>query len=201
MTKGSGAMVLGLTGQSGAGKTTVSQCMRQHSIPVIDCDLVAHDILKTQACKKNLRTAFPDVFDETGEVSRKELGKAVFGSRARLECLNKITHPLILEAVTAQIAALRAQNASVIVLDAPTLFESGADALCDHIIGVIAPEAMLLPRLISRDSIDEESAKRRLFSQQSADFFKARCDDIIENDGDLQKLEAAVSALLERLGF
>ena len=166
------SFVLGLTGQTGAGKSTVSETLRQEGIAVIDADLVARQVvLPGMPALVRLRETFGEEIIREGALDRKKLGGIVFADPERLRTLNEIMLPVICEEIKRQMAQLFSQGRDVVVLDAPTLFESGADQMCQEICAVIAPEEDRCRRIMARDGLSYEQAMDRIHSQPGDDFF------------------------------
>ncbi|MBE6554730.1 MAG: dephospho-CoA kinase [Ruminococcaceae bacterium] len=189
--------VIGLTGGSGSGKSTVATLLQEKGLRVLDADRIYHELLASDPeMNAELADAFGDeILSESGIVDRKKLGALVFGkpdAEARLHILNEITHKYVMVRIRKMLQEARGEGLSIVVLDAPLLFEAGAEVLCDTVIGVIAPTEQRIARLIERDGITHEQARARIAAQHGDDFFRARCDLILENDSD-------ESALLERL--
>lgn len=190
--------VIGLTGQSGAGKSQVSAMLEKNGIVCIDCDAVSRDVTKKDApALKAICKAFGnDILCSDGSLDRKKLGSIVFSSKEKLELLNKTIFPFIIDELKKIIADFSGDG--IIVLDAPTLFESGCDKLCDEKVAVVAGREIRLERIMARDSLSQVDAENRINSQLSEEFFKQNCDVIIQNNGDLSTLEKAVENLLKR---
>ena len=176
-------IVLGLTGQSGAGKSYVCDILRGAGIPCLDTDRVARYVCEAGTpCLAELHEAFGDgILLPDGSLDRKALGKIVFSDREKLQLLNNITHKYIRAETEEWLNTYRCAGAALAVVDAPVLFESGFDALCDCTAAVIAPEEIRLARILRRDGITEEAARARLASQHDDGFFETRCDYIIRN--------------------
>ena len=115
------------------------------------------------------------------------------------EWLNRITHKHVMEKSRRQIDAARQSGARGAVLDAPLLFEAGADALCTHTAAVLADRAVRLHRIITRDGLTEQAAQKRLDAQKSDDFYRQRADFVIYNNGTAQELYASADALAKEL--
>ncbi|MBO5449144.1 MAG: dephospho-CoA kinase [Ruminococcus sp.] len=178
--------IIGLTGQSGAGKTTVSEIFAKNGFGVINCDLIARKATENGSeCNKQLAEFFPDCFDENFMLDRKALSREVFGDPDKNKILGTIIYPYITKLIEKEILRLSGEY-DYILLDAPTLFEAGADKLCSIKIAVLADPEIRLERIMQRDGISETLAKKRFSSQHSADFFKEKCDYVIYNNGEAE---------------
>ena len=190
--------LFGITGGTGAGKSTVSKIIREMGYTVIDCDLISRRITqKGMPCLKELADEFGrDILCPDGTLDRRKLGDIVFSDRSSLKKLNNITHKYILAEIYAD-----AENAkgSMVGVDGAVLFESGiAQSLC-KIIGVIADEDTRMHRIIKRDGISEADAKNRIDSQMSNSFYIDNCDFIIYNNADNEELARRVKEVVEKL--
>lgn len=190
--------IIGLTGGSGTGKGTFAALLRDKGAGWVDADAVYRTL-----CAENremlaaLDAAFGGVLDENGALDRPKLARIVFADPAKLRQLNEITLPYIR---AASLDEMRAQGDCPFVLyDAPTLFEAGADDLCERIIGVLADTEVRVQRIMARDGLDEAAARARIGAQPDADFYRARCDYIVENNGDLADLQRQADAILKDL--
>lgn len=194
-------IVVGLTGQTGAGKTTVSDMIKYQGVPVIDCDYISRVVTQKDCpCTKELVSAFSDVIlNQDKTLNRKALGKIAFSNKQKLELLNSITHPYIMKEIHRQIEKSFKKGYNIVVLDAPTLFESGADSICDHIITVFADEHIRLERILKRDEIEESYAKERMKAQPDIDFYKERSDYMIYNNGDINELKRQTLEILDTI--
>ena len=144
-----------------------------------------------------LDAAFGGVLDETGALDRKKLAAIVFADPDKLKMLNGITLPYIR---AASLDEMRAQGGCPFVLyDAPTLFEVGADDLCERIIGVLADTEVRVKRIMARDGLDEQAARARIGAQPDEDFYRTRCDYIVENNGGIADLQQQADAIFENL--
>lgn len=192
---------VGLTGQTGAGKSAVSALLRHAGFEVIDCDKVSREVTekgKPALCAL-VRAFSPDILTEEGELDRRALGRIVFSDPTALALLNQTIFPYIVGRIEEMRADLKKKGGQPVVLDAPTLFESGADALCDYIIGVCADESLRKERIIARDGLTENEALSRMASQHTEAFFREHCHSIIENNGSQQALCEAVHGCIKRL--
>ncbi|HBI53103.1 MAG TPA: dephospho-CoA kinase [Ruminococcaceae bacterium] len=186
---------------SGAGKTTACGIFQNEGFCVIDCDIVARRVVDCgKPALAEIDRSFPEgVITPEGALDRRKLGSIVFSDREKLALLDRIIYPYITFYITAAIRELARIGGNMIMLDAPTLFESGADVLCDVIVSVTADRESCAERIMKRDGITREQAEQRLGSQHDARFFRSRSDHCIENNGDtagfeeqLKKTAAAV---------
>lgn len=197
-----GVMVVGLTGQTGSGKTTVCKRFQEYGFAVINADNVARHIMEPDTlCLKEVAECFgSDILNPNQSLNRQKLADIVFQDAIKLELLNSITYPHI----TSEILSLIKENSSaghkLILLDAPTLFESRSDDFCEIIISVIADEPVRLKRIVKRDSLTEEQALYRIRSQHTEKFFVDNSDFIIKNnDETMDKLDAIVKELADKI--
>lgn len=172
--------VIGITGPTGAGKTTALHVLRELGAEVIDTDAVYHALLRENGgLKSALVSAFGErILNGVGEVDRKALAREAYPNR--LSELNAVTHPFVVEEVDRRIAAARQEGRSV-AIDAIALIESGLAQRCDAVVAVLAPRELRLRRIMARDGIDEEYARRRVLAQQGDDFFRDNSDHTLEN--------------------
>ena len=191
-------MLIGLTGMSGAGKSTVAALLGKKGFRIIDCDALVHSLYEDIRYIRLVGDAFGEEYISAGAVDRKKLGTLVFSDAEALKKLNETVSPFIMKAVTERIEEARADGIST-VLDAPLLFEYGLEAYCDCVIGVTADTGTAVKRLCSRDSRSEAEIRARLLSQHDARFFKEHCDYILENNGDEGTLLFALNGILEKI--
>lgn len=175
--------VFGLTGRSGAGKSTVSKFFAKKGFKIIDCDKIYSNLLETSSLLiDELHKNFDDCF-ESGKLNRQKLSSIVFNNSQKLKLLNNITFKYIKQEVENIILSTDTD----VILDAPLLFEANFDIYCDKIFGVIANEDTIISRLSLRDA--EKNILNRLKNQKNNSFFIQSCDIIIENNSSLQALE------------
>ena len=190
-------MILGITGGTGCGKTTLLTCIGSQGGLILDCDAIYHDLLRTDlALLGAIEKRFPGTV-ENGVLQRKKLGKLVFSDEKALNDLNKITH----SAVKAEVLRRLAHKPKLAAIDAIGLFEGGLAELCDVTVAVTAPEEDRIRRLMIRDGIDRDYAKRRIAAQKSAEWFRERCDFCLENNGTQADFQETCLAFLRKLGI
>lgn len=188
--------IVGLTGMSGAGKSTVCGLFAESGFEVADCDKIARRTAENPAFLRELSERFPEkLTDAEGRLDREITAKTVFSDKDKNRLYCHIIFPYIVNAVIKEIK-LRKKD---IAVDAPTLFEAGLDIICTEVVSVIAPVEICVNRIISRDGITPEMAQKRLLSQHNADFFRERSDFIIENNGELEQLVNSAKSVIKTL--
>ncbi len=185
-----GVMVIGLTGQTGAGKSTVSKTFKANGFSVINADMVARKVTeKGGECLEEIFDMFgKQVKSQDGTLNRKALADIVFSDKGKLEILNSITYPYITGEILKQIREHSLNGEKLILLDAPTLFESRADDFCELVISVVADENTRETRIINRDGLTPEQARKRMNSQLDEEFFEENSDFIIKNNSSIEAL-------------
>ncbi|MCL2216703.1 MAG: dephospho-CoA kinase [Defluviitaleaceae bacterium] len=185
--------IIGVTGISGSGTSTVAQILAEQGGFVIHADKLAHEIMceSGPAFNEIVRAFGAEVLNTDGKIDRQALGAMVFGTenKEKLSILEKILHPRVESEIIALIEESAATGEySFAVIDAPLLIESGLNNLCDACWLVTAPENTRLARIMARDSISREAALRRLQSRPGDETLRPYADAIIENDDDLKAL-------------
>lgn len=192
--------IIGLTGGSGAGKSVASLEMQKLGAGVVDADEVYRYLCnqnKQMLCK--LESEFGDILLEDGTLDRKKLAKIVFSDSESLDKLNNITYPYIMEESKKRFDDLKQKGFLISLYDAPTLFQNGAQSICDAVIGVVAKKQTRIERIIKRDGISKESAIARIESQPDDNFYYERCDYILENDVSHETFVNQIKQLFEKL--
>ncbi len=172
--------LVGLTGKTGAGKSTVGRILADKGAAVIDCDVVARTVVDgDKRLHKKLVKAFGREILKKGVLDRKALAAKAFADEESLTMLNRLTHPPIIEAVDKEIEKHEAMGAKVIVLDAAALIESGIGDFCDIVVVASAPDAVRLNRIMERDGLSESEAFLRLNAQYADKFYESEAGFII----------------------
>lgn len=173
-------MVIGITGGSGAGKSTVSGKFEKYGFKIADADKIAHRVMEPgTSCLGEVVAYFGDGFlNQDGSLNRKKLGGVVFSDHKKLDALNKITHKYI----TDEVKKIISENENTIV-DAAVLFESGINTFCDATVYAHCPEEVRIKRIMLRDGISEEYAKKRIKSQAEEGRYRELCNYTIVCDG------------------
>lgn len=173
--------LIGLTGKTGAGKSTVSKMLEGFGAFIIDGDKVAREVLNLSPdLELKLKAAFGSDIYENGVLLRKELAKRAFSSHENTELLNSIFHPVINKRLL-ELSNEAFKTHSVAVVDAAAVIESGFYKSCDCLITVYAPESIRLERIMRRDSLTKEEAMRRINAQKDDEFYFSKSDIIINN--------------------
>jgi len=193
-------IVLGITGGTGGGKTTLLGRVAARGGAVIDCDEVYHALLSgSPAMRGEIAARFPAAFAD-GALDRRKLGALVFGDAAALRALNGVTHRYVRAEVERRLAAAHAAGRTLAAVDAIGLFESGLGALCDRTIAVVAPREARIARLTAREGVSAEYAALRIDAQEKDETYAARCGETLVNDCQtVREFAARCDELLDRI--
>ena len=172
--------IIGLTGQTGAGKTEASAILSGLGATVVSADKIARKVVDEPEVRAALCAEFGDVLRPDRTLDRQRLAKAAFSSPDRLRRLDEITHPRIIKLMLDEAAAARGDT---VIFDAPQLFEAGAEIYCDMILSILAARELRIERLIRRDGIDRASVELRMSAQHDEDFFRSHSNHVIVNGG------------------
>lgn len=188
-------MIIGITGGTGCGKTTLLELISAQGGLVLDCDAIYHRLLQEDSSLlAAIERRFPGVV-ENGTLQRKKLGNLVFSDAKALLDLNAITHA----AVKKEVVRLLAQKPSLAAIDAIGLFEGDLAPLCDCTVAITAPIEVRVQRLMARDGISESYARQRIKAQRPQEEFISLCDFHLENNGTKADFEAKCLAFLRKI--
>ena len=193
------SVIIGLTGPTGAGKSSAKKICEGLGLKHIDCDIIARKAVeKGTEGLKAVVTAFGNgILNPDGTLNRKELAKIAFSSIEKTELLNNTIFPFIVGLVQRE-----TQNGKIL-LDAPTLFESGIDKICFKTIGVLSNKQARFKRIIERDSLTEAEALLRMSAGKDDNFYKSQANYIIYNNNTeqefLEKLNSVLNEILEKV--
>jgi dephospho-CoA kinase len=190
-------LVIGVTGGTGAGKTTVVSVLSQLGMERLDVDRVAHKFLHPGSpVFRTLVAVFGEEYRQEYGIDRKRLGRLVFSSPAHRRKLEELVHPLLKREVARVVRAAR-ETGRDLVLDHPLLFEMGMEGLVDEVWAVTAPRELQVARILNRDKLTREEAEARIAAQLCPEEKAARATVVIVNTGSLEELAATVKKLWE----
>ncbi len=188
--------IIGITGGSGAGKTTVCAELKKCGAVIVDADKISKEVTKKGSpALREIEKAFGKQYVlPSGELDRKSLGKLVFSDESKLEILNKITHKYIYLKMEEEI---KNANGSVVLLDVPLLFGTDFPFQCDLTVAVVSDKEERIRRIVARDGITREMAEARIKNQMSDDEYRELADVCFENNGDIPKIKAFAKEICE----
>lgn len=173
--------LVGLTGKTGAGKSTISAYLAEKGAYIIDGDIVARNVLVTEpSLIPELKNAFGEILNPDGTIDRKKLAATAFSSEENTRTLNSIMHPAINKAIHRE-ADVAFETHNVVVVDAAAIIESGFADECDLLLVATAPVEIRKERILKRDSISEADADIRINAQKDDEFYNSRADYVIKN--------------------
>ena len=189
------SFVIGLTGPTGAGKSSVTAVAEDLGFKVVDCDKLARVAVEKGSNGLSAVVAVfgEDILNSDGTLNRAALAQKAFSTPENTERLNATLLPYINELVIGEMTADR------VLLDAPTLFESGADSLCDEVIVVVSDLKTRLSRIMARDSIDEAAAMLRINAGKPDEFYIEKTNNIVYNDCELSVFNLKIQKLITKL--
>lgn len=177
--------IIGVTGGTGGGKTTITEKMKAYGAEVCDADVVARKVVEPGKAALSEIAAEWDVV-HSGVLDRKALAKIVFTDENELHKLNGIVHKYVIEEIKSQIASCKEE---IFVIDAIALFESGLADICDVTVAVIADRNIRCERIMTRDGLSREEAVMRINAQKSDEFYIERADFVIKSDNGVKDEE------------
>lgn len=175
--------IIGITGSSGSGKSTVSKIMAEElGAKVLDADKIVKQMQKPDTIyfKKIVELFGEEILQKDGSLNRRKLAEIIFQDELKKEELDKLTYKYVVEEIKKQINNMQEEH---IIIDAPLLIESKLNEICDVTIGVISSEEEQIKRICKRDNIEENEAKLRIKSQKNNNFYEINVDYVVENNG------------------
>lgn len=190
-------MIIGITGGTGCGKTTLLKLIAQQGGLILDCDAIYHQLLHSdKEMLYTIESRFPGTVTD-GVLDRKKLGAIVFADENALLDLNRITH----SAVKREVLRILENQPKLAAIDAIGLFEGGLAPLCDVTVAITAPEEARIQRLMERDGIAEDYARARIAAQHPNEWYQSKCDFTLENDVKIDAFATKCVAFLRQLGI
>ena len=193
--------LIGLTGPTGAGKSTVCTSLMQRGWGVVDADATARLVTQPgQPCLVELAEAFgKDILTPDGALRRAVLADRAFSSPQDTQRLNAITHPHILRLIKEKVGQLYSSGKKLVALDAPLLFEARMEGICDFVVAVTAPARVRLERILARDGISRELALSRIRAQHSAQYYRQRSDFWIDGAAGIESVRSRAGEILSQI--
>ncbi len=189
--------ILGVTGPTGSGKSTLSKTAKSLGFYVIDADKISREVTVSEFfLLKELRIAFGNEIIENGALNRKELARRAFKDAESKAKLERIIFPYIKRKIAKNIKKAESEGFTALLLDAPTLFESGLDSVCDKTVAVLASRDIRKGRIISRDNLSETDAEVRLGAAKPDEFFIKHASVVLYNNETAQKFQTECNVLL-----
>lgn len=197
------ALIIGLTGSIGTGKSMIANKFRDLDIPVVDADLIAREVVEPgkDAYKDIVATFGVDILQDNKTLDRKALGNIVFNDEAKRKRLNAIIHPAIRKEMLRQRDEWIQRGKECVVLDIPLLYESGLAHYVDKVIVVYVDSDVQLHRIIARDESTEVEAKSRINSQIPVKEKAEKADAVIDNNGSKEESYKQLITILEKWGI
>ena len=188
--------IIGLTGPTGAGKSSLKTVAENLGYKVIDCDIIARKAVEkgTKGLMALVNTFGEDILFSDGSLNRKALAQKAFSTPQNTELLNKILLPFITELV------LKECEGDKVLLDAPTLFESGLNEKCTATVGVLADRETRIERIKNRDNLSEDEALTRINAGKTDEFYKQNADFVIYNNGETEEFQKEFEVILSKIG-
>lgn len=183
-------LVVGLTGNIGCGKSSLSELLMSKNIDVIDADIISREIMYDKELLEIIFYEFgTEIKNNDGTLNRKKLGNIVFNDDDMLIKLNSITHPAIKRKINDRIIDISNQGKNIVVIDAALLIEGKFLDLVDKLVVITCNEEVQLNRVINRDNMTKEEALKRINSQMKQDEKIKYADYIIDNSKDMNNLK------------
>ena len=191
-------MILRLTGGIGSGKSTVSKIFLSMGIKVFDADLIAKDILETEQVKEEIKEKLGKEFInlKRNSVDKELLKKEVFNNSEKLNILNGIVHPKVIEIYVNKYLEFKDKK-EIIIFDVPLLFEVNLDRYCDKVIVVDIDLKVQIERIKNRDNIDVALINKIIATQMSREERNMKADILIENNGSLEDLKEKIEKIIK----
>lgn len=186
-------MIIGITGSIATGKSTVTSYLIKKGYLVIDSDKIVHEELKNPVIIENIRVTFGDFIVDDGIINRKKLGQIIFNDPEKRQALNDIIHPGVIKAI------LSIPKEQITFVDVPLLYEVNLEYLFDMIVVVYVREDIQLKRLIERDQISEDFARKKIATQMNIEIKKIKADFVINNENSIEDTHKQIDQLLRSI--
>ena len=193
--------IIGLTGGIATGKSTVSNILKQAGIKVIDADLISKDILEpyNEGWYEVVGYFGNGFVNDDFTIKRKELADRVFSNEEDLMKLNSLLHPIIIKKIKEKVAEYEKSGIKIVFIDAPLLFETGIDDDCDEVWLLVCGIDEQINRVMQRDSLTYEQARKIIENQMPDNEKKAMADRVIDTSDSLENTIRYIKVLLEEI--
>ncbi|KAJ1994614.1 Dephospho-CoA kinase [Coemansia spiralis] len=188
-------LIVGLTGGIATGKSTASRAFQAQGVPVIDADIIAHQIMEPGGVSYKLVVKHfgADILQmDTKAIDRAKLGSIIFNDPAKRQLLNQCTHPYVRRRILYQVFKCYIQGYAMCILDIPLLFESGLDRMCNKVAVISCTAERQLARLMNRNGLSRQEAEARIKSQMPMDEKERRATRVINNNGSIEEMEKQI---------
>ena len=193
-------LVLGLTGNIGCGKSSVSTIFMENNIKVVDADIVARQIFDDKNLLNEVFSTFgKSIKNQDGSLNRRALGNIVFNDDEKLILLNNLTHPKIKQKILSKVEEYKNQGEKIVVIDAALLIEDDYIPYIQKLILITCRKEIQINRIIARDNCTKEEAISRINSQMSQEEKAKFADYIIDNSNSFEELQKKVLELISVL--
>ncbi|WP_320045806.1 dephospho-CoA kinase [uncultured Ilyobacter sp.] len=191
-------MIIGLTGGIASGKSTVSKILDEMGIRVVDADIIAREVMDSREVVEKITDEFGEkILDENGKLDRSKLREVAFSSKRRVELLNSIVHPSVIERFKNE-REKSVTTGEILVFDIPLLFEAKMENLCDKVIVVYVDSETQIKRVMERDGSKRETAVNIIKNQMPLSEKLKRADIKIKNDGTIEGLEKKIKEIFSK---
>lgn len=194
--------IIGITGPSGSGKTTLcSMLERDYNAKIINTDKIARSLSMDTSTEyfKEMAKLFEEALNDDGSLNRAMVAEIIFANDDKREALNRLTFKYVAIEMFKQLESFKNENADIIAIDIPLLYEAKMEDMCDIVIAVIAKDEEKIARICKRDGTTEEVAMKRLGIQNDNEFFLDKADYVINNDKSISNLENSLKEIMDKI--
>ena len=192
-------LIVALTGQSGAGKSSLAKYFVNNGVPVVDCDEVAKEIHKEVDCQLQLCEFFGADILQNGLIDKQLLAQKAFSSPQNLQKLTDITHPFIISKILSEVDNYHKKGHNTVIVDGAVIIGHDFEKYCDKFIVILCDRNRQYQRLIKRDGIELQQAQNRIAKQTKLEIMLGKADYIVYNNGTLEELENQGKYILKSL--
>lgn len=190
--------IIGITGNSGSGKSFICEILlnKYDDVVIVDADKIAKEMsnIDTLYYKEIINMFGKNIIKDNLEINRQMLAEIIFNDADKRQKLNSITFKYVVDEIKNKIKINN--DKSIIVIDAPLLFESGLDKVCDITVGVVSNEDVKIDRICKRDKLSIKQARDRLKVQLSDEDLRGKCDFIIDNNGSVEEINRQLKKII-----